>query len=332
MPTLRSFIFNTCYSFHLHLLLNRIQVANKQVAILTFHRVDNDYDPNWPSLSIEKFRCILQGLAKYVHFARISELEHLVTSSSKPIVCITFDDGYHDFITNALPVLEDLGVPSLHNICPGLIDKNQLPWPQVLSSYILSHPGQLLRLPSKEEFVLPSTSSERFFLKILSSVYLLSHDDRIDFISSLETQSSSRHGRQLMTWDQVRECRDRGVDIGSHSMNHYLLSLIQDIPTIYSEIADSRQRIYEELGVPPEVFAFPSGFYSDQTLNLVKECGFRYSLVCSDLFTSHKDILTSSSLPRINIGSMSFPEELLRASGFHLLVKSFRHTMSTHLS
>jgi len=324
----RKLIFKTFYSLRLHTFLSRVQSANHQVAILTFHRVDNALDPNWPSLPIDKFRSFLKELAYHVIFARIGDLEHLVANKSKPIVCITFDDGYQDFITNALPVLEDLGIPSLHNICPALIDNNQLPWPQVLSSYIQCHPGQVLRLPSNEKFVLPLSSCERFFLKILSSVYLLSHDDRLEFIASLDTPLSSRYGIQLMSWDQVRDCRDRGVDIGSHSMNHYLLPLIEDKSVLYSEVSDSRQRIYEEIGEYPEAFAFPSGFYNNQLLDIVKECGYRYPLVCSDHFASLNDILATSSLPRINIGSMSMSEELLRVSGFHILVKSFLKSIS----
>jgi peptidoglycan/xylan/chitin deacetylase (PgdA/CDA1 family) len=61
-----------------------------------------------------------------------------------------------------------------------------------------------------------------------------------------------------MTWDDVRAIRDRGFEVGSHTMNHVDLGRV-DGAEADAEIAQSRARLEAELGAPVLLFSYPYG-------------------------------------------------------------------------
>lgn len=85
-------------------------------SILMYHSIaDNSDDPF--SVPIDEFRTQLSWLSEHgfevVHLSFLLQLieQHMYSMLSKKIV-MTFDDGYQDFFTNALPILIDCGVPA----------------------------------------------------------------------------------------------------------------------------------------------------------------------------------------------------------------------------
>ncbi len=70
---------------------------------------------------------------------------------------------------------------------------------------------------------------------------------------------------ELMTWAELRELADCGISIGSHTRTHASLDRLPE-PEIESELALSRRRIEDELGVPARHFAFPCGAYDERSL------------------------------------------------------------------
>lgn len=85
-----------------------------------------------------------------------------------------------------------------------------------------------------------------------------------------------------MTWDQVRDLRRRGFDIGAHTVTHADLGAI-DVAEAEREIIGSRDRIARELGSRPEHFAYPFGGernVREETRALVADAGFRSCVSC----------------------------------------------------
>lgn len=71
---------------------------------------------------------IKEYLGQGYRFVSIDEACNIVTQghSKCPFVCLTFDDGYRDNYTNALPLLKRLGVPFTVYVSTGFVD-NQFP-------------------------------------------------------------------------------------------------------------------------------------------------------------------------------------------------------------
>lgn len=139
-----------------------------------------------------------------------------------------------------------------------------------------------------------------------------------------------------LTWDEVREMRDAGMEFGAHSFNSHdyaetgrpgqrrpLLAGPVFIPhwgrvetdsefrqRVKTDLAQARDVFRQELGYDPEIFAFPFGWASPVACELAQEAGFKY------IFTIEPGRVTAgtppSELPRINAGAGGLSaEELL---------------------
>ena len=88
--------------------------------------------------------------------------------------------------------------------------------------------------------------------------------------------ASSPIDRELsgyMSWEQIRELQSSGVTIGSQTHTHPHMHRLSD-EEVRAEISTSNGRFIEELGLRPELFAYPYGEYSQFVIDAVKDAGF----------------------------------------------------------
>jgi peptidoglycan/xylan/chitin deacetylase (PgdA/CDA1 family) len=84
----------------------------------------------------------------------------------------------------------------------------------------------------------------------------------------------------LMGWREAKILLAAGFDIGSHSVNHPVLTELSDAVAL-DEICRSKQDIEANLGVAPRYFAYPYGRFDSRIRNLVAAAG--YEAACSTL-------------------------------------------------
>jgi peptidoglycan/xylan/chitin deacetylase (PgdA/CDA1 family) len=85
-----------------------------------------------------------------------------------------------------------------------------------------------------------------------------------------------------MTWDQVREMRVRGFEIGAHTVNHVDLGRVS-AEDARAELAESRRHLERELGLSIDLFAYPFGAADNicpRNLEIVREVGYRCCVSC----------------------------------------------------
>ena len=75
------------------------------------------------------------------------------------------------------------------------------------------------------------------------------------------------------TWDQWRMVDAAGMEIGSHSRDHPDLR-DRDHDFLVWQILGSYQTIEANLQHPPRVFAYPSGFYDQAVIEVLRAVGF----------------------------------------------------------
>ena len=87
--------------------------------ILNLHRVapddGSDYRPLAPSLFDELLSFVKREFA-------VVTIRELGERSSKPKLVLSFDDGYADFATNSVPILEKHGLRCNQNIIPKCVE------------------------------------------------------------------------------------------------------------------------------------------------------------------------------------------------------------------
>jgi peptidoglycan/xylan/chitin deacetylase (PgdA/CDA1 family)/GT2 family glycosyltransferase len=81
-------------------------------------------------------------------------------------------------------------------------------------------------------------------------------------------------GRPVLSWEQIRQLMNGGVEIGAHTETHPRLNEL-DLEEAEREIAASRDVLERELGAPIRHFAYPYGRTSPSIAELVGRLGFR---------------------------------------------------------
>ncbi len=86
-------------------------------------------------------------------------------------------------------------------------------------------------------------------------------------------------GGKSMTWEQLEQMRDAGVDIECHTVSHHDLRHApkgQDYPTwLHNEIYTSKDILEQKLGIKIVAFAFPYGTHNEQVRKMATEAGFQ---------------------------------------------------------
>ncbi len=101
-------------------------------------------------------------------------------------------------------------------------------------------------------------------------------------------ESEGEGGRPMMTWEQVRDAADLGVEIGAHSLYHPELDILHP-KRAYQEIAGSKSELEQQLGQPVNSFAYPHGYHSRKTRAMVIKAGFSSACAVKNGLSSFDD-------------------------------------------
>ena len=93
-----------------------------RIVVLLYHRVGDDARDNL-TVGIEQFDRQMALIRKYCRPVSIEEVldDSVIPTRGRPLVCVTFDDGYHDNYANAAPILLRHQIPGAFFVSTGLI-------------------------------------------------------------------------------------------------------------------------------------------------------------------------------------------------------------------
>jgi hypothetical protein len=106
----------------------------------------------------------------------------------------------------------------------------------------------------------------------------------------------------FLTWQQIREMASAGVEFGSHTVRHPILSTL-DAARLDAEIAESKRQIEASVGVACDAFAYPNGSaddYGEREKKALRAAGYRCALSLRGNVNGCRPDLFE--LDRINIG------------------------------
>jgi peptidoglycan/xylan/chitin deacetylase (PgdA/CDA1 family) len=293
--------------------------ANGGIIVLTFHRVLEDADlefsnsPAGMTVRSATFHDALRFLAANYQVYAIDGLPPSWESTSEPRFAITFDDGWQDTASVAFPLAQKNALPLTVFVCPGLIGKPSPFWPeQVIAAWRVSGKSQELSAKFAEfcksaalgEARFPISSDERCLDDLLLKLKEFNAGEREQLVCALvalsqtSLQPASARIDATMSWEDVGHLLSHGVQIGSHTQHHQILTKISS-PEVQCELSDSNEAIERALGRKCPVFAYPNGSWSPAVRKLVIETGH------SQAFINTPGIWTSATdrwlIPRANI-------------------------------
>lgn len=76
-----------------------------------------------------------------------------------------------------------------------------------------------------------------------------------------------------LTWGQIREMANSGIDFGAHTRHHVYLPDV-DLETARAEIVGSRDDLLREIRRRPRHFCYPSGGFTEPVKRIVRQAGY----------------------------------------------------------
>jgi peptidoglycan/xylan/chitin deacetylase (PgdA/CDA1 family) len=288
-------------------------------AILTFHRVRPASDAAFqPNRALEITPAFLDELlsslgASDVDIVSMDEVHERLVSRrcGRRFIALTFDDGYRDNRTYALPILKRHNVPFTTYVVPDFADGVGRMWWVTLENAVLHNDSLSIPVGGEPRVFDCATlgAKEATFATLYDYIRTLpSHAEVRTFVAQLA---------EIARVDQEEDCRALVMDwrelsafaqhplatIGAHTMSHPILTQL-DPDGALAEMTDSAAAIAAKLGTRPEHFAYPVGqpyAAGPREFALARAAGFKTAVTtrAGVLFSDHADHLVA--LPRISV-------------------------------
>lgn len=198
--------------------------------------------------------------------------------------CVTFDDGYMDNATVALPILKRYKVPATFFIATSFLDGGRM-WNDDVIEAVRHSPGPQVDLADLGLgwHDLCSTSARvDCYRYLLGQLKYLSHAERMQTAREISRRAGiPDHSDLMMRGVDVRALRDAGMEIGGHTHTHPILNSIDDT-TAEFEIGECKARLEHLLGTEIRTFAYPNGVpekdFSERHKSIVRNTGYRIAV------------------------------------------------------
>jgi peptidoglycan/xylan/chitin deacetylase (PgdA/CDA1 family) len=199
------------------------QAGKKNVPVLMYHSIS---DPEKAAPKFKQFTVspeLFEEHMAYLHqqgYTPITVSQFVAARAPggaglprRPVV-LTFDDGFADFYTEALPILKKYGFTATLYITTGYVGD---------TSRWLEHDGE--------------------------------------------------GERPMLTWKQIAEIDQSGIECGGHSHTHPQMDTLAYSASA-QEIEKSKQLLEEHLGHSVESFAYPFGYHTANVRRQIREAGY----------------------------------------------------------
>jgi peptidoglycan/xylan/chitin deacetylase (PgdA/CDA1 family) len=304
-----------------------------QGAVLMYHRVlsdsivEKDVSPlSGLAISETLFKKQMNYLKKKYKIVSMDQMaEHLLSPSKEFVVAITFDDGYKDNLTHALPILELYNIPATIYITTRFPQGDTSLWWYELWDYLLIVDkieivyGNLLRSWNTTSHKDKITC----YQELISLVMPLPYHDQLILLNIITNKSLRKQYIELcLNWKDIQFLDKHDlITIGAHTHTHPNLSSLSE-KEAFNDMFNSKEILEKELMHPILHFAYPFGkedTTKQRELMLAQQCGFITAV------TNQNNQLYAPNMyeiPRIYIGqSEDLRDFKTKLSGFELLMR-----------
>lgn len=265
-------------------------LAGNSLRVLLYHRICDPASPSFfgfkaiVSATPADFERQMDYVSKHYSTVSLEDCLAWIYDGVKlppRAILITFDDGYRDNLTNALPVLEVRKIPWVLFATINCIEDRIFFWDWAAEAFRSSQitAGDLPLLGHRSW---KRKEADSIANQWVEAVKKLDEERRFEAVVRLsellhyELYDKAPAGTYL-SWADLAEMRCRGCTIGAHTVSHAMM-LGLPAEKAEQEIAASKAILEETLGAAVLSFAFPFGHtteYDAAYTSILARCGFR---------------------------------------------------------
>ncbi len=258
-----------------------------RLSILIFHRVLPAPDTLFSYLpDITRFDEVLGWMKSWFNVLPLDRAVRDLADGSLPAraAAITFDDGYADNLTVALPILLRRQMTATFFITTGFLNGGRMFNDTVIEA-IRATDRQSLDLSHLDlgRHALSTTPERRMAIeKLIDKLKYLPLARRTELAEQIAASAGVTPPNNLMmTSQQVRDLRGAGMQIGAHTVSHPILTRLPK-DQARSEIAEGKKQLEDILQERVGLFAYPNGKFGDdygeEHATLARDIGFDAAL------------------------------------------------------
>lgn len=318
-----------------------------KVLIVYLHSVVDENELTWQPLRshlpVRIFRRQLEIIGRHYEWITLDTALDMLAGRQpmrRNCVVVTFDDGYRNNMTVALPALESHGAVPAFFVASGMLNNSAPYWFERFDYAI-----QQLREPAEVRL---ASSAYRFdpedrdglreqYARLRAKAKAHFDSDRkfYDFFDKVSRRLESASGCSLadiqandpssatLSNTEIEELASSGrATIGSHTVDHFRLDIV-DEETCQDQLRRSKEVIERLTGHPCDHFCYPNGNMNTNVARLVREAGYKSAVTTSSGFNSAGDDLYS--LNRMHLPATDDKDALLlQLAGFGIAMSRLR--------
>ena len=304
-----------------------------KLLILMYHRFTNE--PGSFSTLASDFESHLKYLRQRYRVVSLTDAIQKLTSGDQVepgTAVITIDDGYRDAYQVALPLLKKYDIPATIFVVTDFMDRKKWIWTDKARFIALHTQARTIEFENGSNVVRREISDRISKLQAASDINLhlkrLADEEKelaiAKFAAAMDVEIPEVPTPEFeaLTWDELIEMEQHGVQVGSHTVSHPMLTQV-DIERVRRELRDSKVRLENVLGHDVPVFCYPNGATNDQVTEEVRLAGYDCAVTATHGFNELKP--DPFKLRRIS-AEHDLPHFAQNISGFEEFKNSFRTT------
>ncbi|WP_460451792.1 polysaccharide deacetylase family protein [Alsobacter sp. SYSU BS001988] len=299
--------------------------------ILMYHRVGEALSDPWGMVvSPLNFASQMRALRVGRECLTLSEfVARLKAGALKPeSIAISFDDGYVDNLTNAMPILKAYDLQATLFLTTGATEKGEpFWWDELTRCFYMGRnteisdgaTGELSKFArgkvvrnerSWRAWDPPRSPNDQAYQQLWRIMKFMPADRRAALLILLRELCQPARSDDLcraMNSAELAQAAQSGVfSIGGHTVCHPSLpSIKRDLRSF--EICEGKKQAERIARKEVEGFSYPYGDFDRTTKNMVSEAGFKWA-VTSRFGTVKKVFSDPFLLPRVGVPNISGPE------------------------
>ncbi|MFT6247895.1 MAG: peptidoglycan/xylan/chitin deacetylase (PgdA/CDA1 family) [Cognaticolwellia sp.] len=247
-----------------------------------YHRIGEasltEYDPNVFSCDEANFSDHIKYIKQHFTVVTLDDISIILNGKirNKKYALITFDDGYIDNYSKAFPILLENNIPATFFLATNFMNNAEIPWWDRIAYLVRHAQVDEIKLNNwPDSITLSKEDVATSIRKVLDIVKINNGSTIEEILIELEQKLHIPNTKLVdkeplfMTWDMAREMNDAGMEFGSQTCSHRIMSHLS-IKEQEHEAKASKELIEKELKTSIKAFAYPVGGKDSFTAGTVK--------------------------------------------------------------